>query len=133
MLRVRWKPGAPGVHLLSALAHRVAVPLAQHAVADKTNTIAAVTELLRQRVLEGCVVTVETLLTQRAIASQMVEADGNYMMYIKANHPQYREEIAKVLAHTPREDETRTVAETVAVGHGWIAQRYLQTSDVLAS
>src|SRR5436309_4975889 len=31
------KPGAPGTHLLSALAHQGGVTLAQHAVDDKTN------------------------------------------------------------------------------------------------
>lgn len=84
-LRGSRKQGAPGVHLLSALAHRVGVTLAQHAVADKTNEISVVTELLRQIVLEGRVVTMDALLTQRAIASQIVEAGGNYVMYVKDN------------------------------------------------
>ena len=36
-LRGSQKQGAPGVHLLSALAHRVGLTLAQQAVDDKTN------------------------------------------------------------------------------------------------
>jgi DDE_Tnp_1-associated len=36
-LRGSKKQGAPGIHLLSALAHQVGVTLAQHAVDDKTN------------------------------------------------------------------------------------------------
>jgi predicted transposase YbfD/YdcC len=131
-LRGSRKQGAPGVHLLSALAHRVGLTLAQHAVADKTNEISVIPELLRQIVLEGRVVTVEALLTQRAIASQILEAGGDYVRYVKDNHPQFREEIATVFAHTPRAGETRTVAATVDVGHGRIEQRRLQTSDVLA-
>lgn len=36
-----------------------------------------------------------------------------------------------MFVHAPRADETRTVAETVDVGHGRIEQRRLQTSDAL--
>src|SRR5262249_37662940 len=122
-LRGSRKQGAPGVHLLSALAHRVGVTLAQQAVADKTNAIAVVTELLRPIVLAGRVVTVEAVLTQRAIASQIVAAGGDYGMYVKANQPQLREHLATVFAHAPRVGETRTVAETVDMGHGRIEQR----------
>ena len=46
MLRGSKKQGAPGTHLLSALAHQVGVTLAQHAVDDKTNEITAVETLL---------------------------------------------------------------------------------------
>jgi predicted transposase YbfD/YdcC len=110
----------------------VGLTLAQHAVADTTNEIPVVMELLQHLVLAGRVVTVDALLTQRAIAKQIVEAGGDYVMYVKDNQPQFREEIATVFTHTPRASETRTVAETVDVGHGRIEQRRLQTSDVLA-
>jgi hypothetical protein len=44
-LRGSKKQGAPGLHLLSALAHHVGVTLAQHAVDDKTNESTAVETL----------------------------------------------------------------------------------------
>jgi hypothetical protein len=44
-LRGSQKQGAPGAHLLSALAHRLGVTLAQQAVADKTNEIPVVLDL----------------------------------------------------------------------------------------
>ena len=46
-LRGAKKQGAPGIHLLSALAHQVGVTLAQHAVDDKTNEITAVEPILQ--------------------------------------------------------------------------------------
>jgi hypothetical protein len=55
-LRGRKKHGAP---LLSALAHRVGLPLAHEAVVDKTNEMPVALELLRQVVLAGRVVTME--------------------------------------------------------------------------
>jgi hypothetical protein len=87
-LRGSQKQGAPGAHLLSALGYRLGLTLAQHAVADKTNEIPVVLEWLRQVVLEGRVVTMDALLTQRAIAQQIVEAGGDDVMVGKDNQPQ---------------------------------------------
>jgi predicted transposase YbfD/YdcC len=130
-LRGSQKQGAPGAHLLSALGHRLGLTLAQQAGADKTNEIPMVLELLRQLVLEGRVVTMDALLTQRAIARQIVEAGGDYVLVVKDHQPQLREDIATVFALPPLATETRMVAQTVDGGHGRIEQRRLQTSDVL--
>jgi predicted transposase YbfD/YdcC len=130
-LRGSQKQGAPGAHLLSALAPRLGVTLAQQAVADKTNEIPVMLDLLRQLVLTGRVVTMDALLTQRPIAQQIVAAEGDYVMVVKDNQPQLREDIATVFALPPIAGERRTVAETVECSHGRIEQRRLQTSDVL--
>ena len=65
-LRGSKKQGAPAAHLLSVLAPRLGLTLAQQAVADKTNEIPAALDLLRHVVLEGRVVTMDALLTQRS-------------------------------------------------------------------
>ena len=130
-LRGSQKQGAPGVHLLSAFAHRLGVTLAQQAVADKTNEIPVALELLRHLVLEGRIVTMDALLTQRQIAQQIVDAGGDYVMVVKANQPQLLEDIATVFALAPIAGERRTAAETLDLGHGRIEQRGLQTSNVL--
>lgn len=131
-LRGSQKQGAPGAHLLSALAHRVGLTLAQQAVDDKTNEIPVAVELLRHLVLEGRIVTMDALLTQRQIAQQIVDAGGDYVMVVKANHPQLVEDIATVFALAPIAGEQRTAADTLDLGHGRIEQRGLQTSNVLA-
>ena len=131
-LRGSQKQGAPGVHLLSALAHRLGVTLAQQAVDDKTNEIPVALELLRHLVLEGRIVTMDALLTQRQIAQQIVGAGGDYVMVVKANQPQLLEDIATVFALAPTAGEQRTAAATLDLGHGRIEQRRLQTSNVLA-
>jgi predicted transposase YbfD/YdcC len=131
-LRGSQKQGAPGVHLLSALAHRLGVTLAQQAVDDKTNEIPVALELLRHLVLEGRIVTMDALLTQRQIAQQIVGAGGDYVMVVKANQPQLLEDIATVFALAPTAGEQRTAAATLDFGHGRIEQRRLQTSSVLA-
>jgi hypothetical protein len=55
-LRGSKKQGAPGAHLLSALAHCVGLTRAQQAVDDKPNEIPVVLDLLRHLVLEGWLV-----------------------------------------------------------------------------
>ena len=76
-LRGSQKQGAPGAPLLSALAPRLGVTLAHQAVADQTNEIPVALDLGRPLVLEGRVVTMEALLTQRPLAQQLVEPGGN--------------------------------------------------------
>jgi predicted transposase YbfD/YdcC len=131
-LRGSQKQGAPGVHLLSALAHRLGMTLAQQAVDDKSNEIPVALELLRHLVLEGRIVTMDALLTQRQIAQQMVGAGGDYGMVVKATQPQLLEDIATVFTLAPPAGEQRPAAATLDLGHGRIEQRRLQTSNVLA-
>jgi predicted transposase YbfD/YdcC len=131
-LRGSQKQGAAGAHLLSVLAHRVGLTLAQQAVDDKTNEIPVALDLLRPLVLEGRIVTMDALLTQRQIAQHIVDAGGDYVMVVKANQPHLLEDIQTVFALAPMVGECRTAAETLELGHGRIEQRGLQPSPVLA-
>jgi predicted transposase YbfD/YdcC len=90
-----------------------------------------VLDLLRHVVLEGRVVTMDALLTQRHIAQQIVDAGGDYVLVVKKNQPQLRADMATVFAALPITGETRSVATTADYGHGRIEQRRLQASDVL--
>jgi hypothetical protein len=69
-------PDVPAVHLLSALSQRVGVTLAQAAVPDATNEIPTALEVLAGLVLEGRVVTVDALLTQRELAATVRQKGG---------------------------------------------------------
>ena len=129
-LRGAKKQGAPGTHLLSALAHQVGVTLAQHAVDDKTNEITAVGTILEQLVLEGRIVTMDALLTQRHVAQTIVDKGGDYVMIVKENQPQLRADIELVFTLPPMGDRQDT-ARTVDLGHGRIEQRNLTTSEAL--
>jgi len=129
-LRGSKKQGAPGTHLLSALAHHVGVTLAQQGVDDKTNEISAVETLLCQLVVEGRMVTMDALLTQRHVAQTIVDKGGDYVMIVKDNQPQLRADIELVFALPPAGDRQAT-ARTVDIGHGRIEQRNITTSEAL--
>ena len=75
-LRGSARQGAPGTHLLAALSPVLGLPLAQRAVNDKSNEITAVQEVLEGLLLEGRIVTVDALLTQRQIAETIIAKKG---------------------------------------------------------
>ncbi len=75
-LRGSRKQGACDTHLLSAVSHGLGLTLYQHAVEDKTNEITAVEEVLSHLVLDGRVVTVDALLTQKSIAADIRKKGG---------------------------------------------------------
>jgi hypothetical protein len=75
-LRGSKKQGALDVHLVSVLSHRLGLTLYQQAVADKTNEIGALPEVLAALVLEGRVLTMDALHCQRESAAQIVARGG---------------------------------------------------------
>lgn len=72
-LRGSLKMGAPGAPLLSALSHCLGLTLLQQAVEDETNEVKTVQALLKGLILQGRVVTMDALLTQRAVARTVRE------------------------------------------------------------
>lgn len=123
--------GAPGSHLLSALSHRLGLTLFQQAVDDKTNEMSTVQEVLQNLVLEGRVVTMDALLTQRKIAASILEGGGDYVMIAKDNQSQLLQDIQLVFQKPEVLEDTFKTAQTVDAGHGRIEKRRITTSNAL--
>ena len=66
----------PALHLLSAFSHELGIVLTQRAVGSKTNEIPEARRLLEDLTLEGKLVTVDALHTQRDTAQAIVEKKG---------------------------------------------------------
>ena len=66
----------PALHLLSAFSHELGIVLSQRAVGSKTNEIPEARRLLEELTVEGKVVTVDALHTQRETAQAIVEKKG---------------------------------------------------------
>ena len=84
---VPWKLCEDKVHIVHAFETESKLCLAQVRVADKSNEITAVPELLKAINIEGAVITSDALITQKEITQQIVESKGDYFMALKANHP----------------------------------------------
>jgi predicted transposase YbfD/YdcC len=130
-LRGSRKQGAPAVHLLSVLSHRLGLTLWQQAVADKTNEIPVLEDVLCGLVVEGRVITVDALLTQRTVAEHIVHDGGDYVMLVKGNQPQLQHDIQLVFQEAHAAAEPMDSVETVDSGHGRIEQRRLTASSAL--
>jgi len=130
-LRGSRKLGAPGAHLLAAVSQRLGLTLAQCAVPDKHNELAAIADLLQALVLEGRIITVDALHTQRTVAETISTAGGDYIMYVKDNQPQLCEDIVTLFAEPQVVAETFTTAQSIDAGHGRIELRRLTASSAL--
>ena len=130
-LRGSRRQRAPGAHLLSALGHRLGLTLGQQAVADKTNEIGAISDVLGALMLQNRVITMDALLTQQKVAQTIVDGGGDYVMIVKGNQPTLHEEIATLFAAPQLVAETLQRAATLDIGHGRIEQRKITTSSAL--
>ncbi len=130
-LRGSRKQGAPGAHLLSVVSQRLGMTVAQESVDDKTNEIPVLPAVLRGVVLEGRVVTVDALLTQRAVAATVLDGGGDDVMVAKDNQPGLRDTIAAVLSTPPHLAAPPQATQTLDLGHGRIERRRLTLRALL--
>jgi predicted transposase YbfD/YdcC len=79
--------GNKALHLVSAWATEHRLVLAQAKVQDKSNEISAIPALLELLDIQGCIVTLDAMGTQKSIARQIQAAGADYILTLKANHP----------------------------------------------
>jgi hypothetical protein len=89
----RGRDGA-AVHLLSAVVQGEGLVIGQREVDKKTNEITEMKPLVEKLDLEGAVVTTDALLTQREIATYLVDTKkADYLFTVKDNQPTLRKDI----------------------------------------
>src|SRR5712691_714384 len=78
--------GKGAIHMVSAWASANRVVLGQQKVNEKSNEITAIPTLLRLLEVKGCIVTIDAMGCQKAIARTIVEQEADYVLALKANH-----------------------------------------------
>lgn len=73
------------LHTVSAWASEHHLVLAQHRVESKSNEITAIPELLKLLNLNGAIITLDAMGTQRDIAAQIQDQGGDYILALKGN------------------------------------------------
>ena len=90
------------VHLLSLVAHESGLTLAQAAVPnggqDKTNEHKAALRLLKGLVLQGRLITGDAMFCQRDFCQQVIDAGGDYLVFVKENQPTLLHDIEAAFA-----------------------------------
>src|SRR5512137_1233967 len=79
--------GQSAIHLVSAFAHGLGLTLGQVKTAEKSNEITAIPELLDALLLKGCLVTIDAMGCQKAIAAQVFGQDCDYALMVKNDQP----------------------------------------------
>jgi predicted transposase YbfD/YdcC len=118
----------PAVHLVSAFAGRARWVLAQQAVAEKSNEITAIPDLLALLDLEGAVVSIDAMGCQKAIAQTIVDGGADYVLALKDNHPTLCEDV-RLWLDTEVARGRLPVLETVEKDHGRIEIRRYALGD----
>ena len=85
--------GKGAIHMVSAWGSANGLVLGQVKVEAKSNEITAVPKLLEMLDLAGCIVTADAMSTQRAIARQIVEQQGDYVLPVKGNQPELQADL----------------------------------------
>ena len=115
------------IHVVSAWVSENQMTLAQTVVPDKSNEIAAVTQLLEILDLKKATVTIDAMGCQTEIAGKIREAGADYVLAVKDNQLSLREEAED----TVRIVSPDRVITTTDIGHGRIEERkYMVYSDL---
>lgn len=84
-------------HLVSAFVSANQMVFGQLKVEAKSNEITAIPRLLELLGLKGCVITIDAMGCQKAIAHQIVEGGGDYWLGLKGNQSQLHEKVKNLM------------------------------------
>jgi predicted transposase YbfD/YdcC len=114
-------------HVVSAYAADHRLCLGQEAVDEKSNEITAIPALLKMLTLKGCIVTIDAMGCQKSIAETIVNQNADYVLMVKDNQEELKEQIEKVFSLNTRAE----TAVTLDTGHGRIEKRTCEVRDDL--
>lgn len=107
------------IHIVSAWANLNEVTLGQIKTDEKSNEITAIPQLLESLLLENCIVTIDAMGCQKAIAEKIREAKVDYILAVKENHPQLYNDILSSFSMFKAEE----FSPNIEIDHGRIETR----------
>jgi predicted transposase YbfD/YdcC len=115
--------GMAPLHLVSAFATTARLVLAQEAVPDKANELAAIPPLLERLGVEdglkGALVSIDAIATNADIAEAITGQGADYLLAVKANQPTLRAEVEAAFAEAGKLE----IHTDLDKGHGRIEER----------
>jgi predicted transposase YbfD/YdcC len=94
--------GKKAIHMVSAWAAENSLVLGQVKTDEKSNEITAIPELLKLLDINGCIVTIDAMGCQKAIAQQIVGQGGDYLLALKGNQSGLLEAVETVFEQADR-------------------------------
>jgi predicted transposase YbfD/YdcC len=118
--------GKAAIHLVSAWASANHWLLGQVKTDEKSNEITAIPALLEVLALSGCIVTIDAIGAQKAIARTIVDQGADYVLALKENQGHLHADMAALFAEAEAQQFAHvphTYAKTVNKGHGRVEVR----------
>jgi predicted transposase YbfD/YdcC len=124
--------GKEAIYMVSAWAEANRLVLGQVKVDDKSNEITAIPVLLKLLEVTGCIVTVDAMGCQTAIAAAIHAAGADYVLALKGNQGALHEEVALMFDHeaaTAFREVSHQTTTTVEKDHGRLETRHYWLID----
>ena len=125
------------IHTVSAWAVESSLVLGQLCVDEKTNEIKTIPELLDILCLEGCIVTIDAMGTQKEIARKIMHKNADYILQVKGNQQTLMDDIREYFekdVFTEKKDALEKAGrynKDLCAGHGRIEKReYYVENDI---
>ena len=115
------KKALGALHSVSVWASEFGLSLGQVACAEKSNEITAIPELLRLVDIQGTIITIDAMGTQKAIAAQIVDSKADYVLALKGNQETLHQEVIDYIDEQAKNDFADAKARrhiTQETGHG---------------
>jgi predicted transposase YbfD/YdcC len=122
------KNGLGALHAVTVWASEFGLSLGQVACAEKSNEITAIPEVLKLVDLKGAIITIDAIGAQKAIASRIIDGEGDYVLALKGNQETLHQAVIDYIDEQ-LEGELEGAQElvTTETGHGREeARTYLQ-------
>jgi len=110
------------IYMVSAWANANNMVLGQVKVDDKSNEITAIPKLLKMLDLTGSLVTIDAMGTQKEIASGIIDAKADYLLALKGNQGNLKEEVTEAFEKFNAK-KSAAVDKSIQVDHGRIEER----------
>lgn len=118
--------GKQGIHMVNVWASETGLALGQLKVAEKSNEITAIPELLRLLDVSGCIVTIDAMGCQKEIAREIVAGEADYVLAVKENQGKLYGEVRDLFTGAKAFDYEAVPHEsyvTTTKGHGRVERR----------
>lgn len=118
--------GKQAIHMVNVWASATGLALGQMKVAEKSNEITAIPELLRMLDVSGCIVTIDAMGCQKEIARQIVAGGADYVLAVKENQGRLYEDVRDLFTGAAAFDYEAVpydASATTTKGHGRLETR----------
>ncbi len=121
------------LHMVSAWSNEHRLVLGQTKVNEKSNEITAIPALLEMLDISGCIITIDAMGTQKLIAKKNVEANSDYILSLKDNHPVLHQQVKNWFETSLSlgfKDVDVNISQRVEKGHHRIENRKFYTVPI---